>query len=480
MQLSDSKTVERMTNAQKFEAFVYLYLTRYLKYPFAKFHREWFNLVFKSKRLAIAAPRNFAKSSILSIFYPIFQALEKPGSRIVLVSATIGFAIEKLLAPIKKEFETNEQLKEDYGNQVTSRWSGERIWLANGSSIEAKGAEGQIRGLRADLVIVDDIEEDEAVWSEDQRRKLNDWFWRALVGTLEPEAQLIVVGTLLHPLSFLAELVNSEKTGWTTRIYKALDENGQSNWPQRWPTNKLLQKREEIGQAAFNQEYMNDPIPEAYRVFKKADLHYYDSIPRAIRYTITIDPAATVKARSDYTAISVVGTDPDGIMYVADYTRKKMLPNEILDEIFRLNDKYHPHCIGIETVGFQSLLKYIFEIECRKRSIYPNIQELKLDVSERGRNKRFRIESLQPYLVKGKMLIGKNMSELEGELLSFPTGKHDDLIDALSSQLEIVVPAGIERMQPAPANSFIGVLQRKRLLRRKVQARSQHTRGWGV
>jgi len=420
--------------------------------------------------LAIAAPRNFAKSHILSIFYPLFVALEHPGTRIVLVSATVGFAVEKLLAPIKKELETNELLIADYGDQSSSRWSGERLQLANGSIIEAKGAEGQIRGIRADLVIVDDIEDDEAVWSEDQRRKLDSWFWKALAGTLEPDAQLVVVGTLLHPLSFLSVLVMQGKPGWETRIYRAL-EKGKSTWPNRWPTNKLMQIMEERGKLAFYQEYMNDPIPDDYRIFKQSDFKYYTDIPKACRYSITIDPAATVNNRSDYTAICVVATDADGIMYVADYTRKKMLPNEILDEIFRLNSKYSPHVIGIETVGFQSLLKYIFEVECRKRSIFPNIQELKLDVSEKGRNKRFRIESLQPYLVKGKLLLGADMTELEGELLSFPTGRYDDLIDSLSSQLEIVSPAGIEKMAPAPSNSFIGVLQRKRVLKKKIRNR---------
>lgn len=462
-----------LTPAQHFESFCYYYLTRFLKYPFAAFHREWFSLVFNNKRLAIAAPRNFAKSTILSIFYPIFVALENPGSRIILVSATVGFAIEKLLAPIKRELEFNEALKADYGNQVTAKWSGERLHLANGSIIEAKGAEGQIRGLRADLVVVDDIEDDEAVWSEDQRRKLDTWFWKALAGTLEPDAQLLVVGTLLHPLAFLAVLVNQGREGWVTRIYRALNDKGESNWSQRWPTYKLMALQAERGKVAFRQEYMNDPIPEDSRTFRKEDLKYYTEIPKGCRYTITVDPAATVKNRSDYTAICVVATDADTTLYVADYVRKKMLPNEILDEVFRLNEKYHPHCIGIETVGFQSLLKYIFELECRKRHIYPNTQELKLDVSDKGRNKRFRIESLQPYITKGKLLLGPNMKELEGELLSFPTGRYDDLIDALSSQLEIVAPGSLEKILDAPVDSFIAIVQRRRKSKRKVRSWSK-------
>ena len=45
-----------------------------------------------------------------------------------------------------------------------------------------------------------------------------------------------------------------------------------------------------------------------------------------------------------------------------------------------------------------------------------------------------RIRGLQPYFANGKIAIRATMPELERELLSFPKGLHDDIIDCLAMQ----------------------------------------------
>ena len=55
-----------------------------------------------------------------------------------------------------------------------------------------------------------------------------------------------------------------------------------------------------------------------------------------------------------------------------------------------------------------------------------------MEIKERPRNsKSSRLETLQPYFAQGKVYIGKNMIELRDELLLYPRGKHDDLLDGL-------------------------------------------------
>ena len=43
--------------------------------------------------------------------------------------------------------------------------------------------------------------------------------------------------------------------------------------------------------------------------------------------------------------------------------------------------------------------------------------------------KSVRLESLQPHFCRKKMFIRKDMTSLEDELLMYPRGKHDDLLD---------------------------------------------------
>ena len=45
--------------------------------------------------------------------------------------------------------------------------------------------------------------------------------------------------------------------------------------------------------------------------------------------------------------------------------------------------------------------------------------------------KSVRLESLQPHFCRKKMFIRKDMTSLEDELLMYPRGKHDDLLDGM-------------------------------------------------
>ena len=76
----------------------------------------------KFRRVAIAAPRQFAKSMILSCFYPVFIALREPKSQVVIISATQFLAMNQIMQRSKTELETNELLIRDFGEMVTDKW----------------------------------------------------------------------------------------------------------------------------------------------------------------------------------------------------------------------------------------------------------------------------------------------------------------------------------------------------------------------
>jgi len=158
-------------------------------------------------------------SSISSIFYPIWCALFAKERDICIVSATEGLAVEMLRA-IKRELESNRRILTFFGDMKSSKWAENHIILSNGVNIRARGAGGQIRGFRPSLVILDDIETDEGVESEEQRKKLKNWVFKACLNTLLPEGQFVVVGTILHPLSLLADLLTI-KNGWNKLKFQA-------------------------------------------------------------------------------------------------------------------------------------------------------------------------------------------------------------------------------------------------------------------
>ena len=65
-------------------------------------------------RIAIAAPRNHAKSTMFTLVYVLWCIVTKRKKFILLLSDTQAQA-EELLGTIVEELETNEKLKKDYG-----------------------------------------------------------------------------------------------------------------------------------------------------------------------------------------------------------------------------------------------------------------------------------------------------------------------------------------------------------------------------
>ena len=442
-----------LTIEERFQAFVLIYLQEYLEHledgDFPEFHKEWMGLV-RYNRLAIAAPRSFAKSTFFSVFYPLLAVLELGKKDILLVSAASGLA-EWWLGKIKRELESNISIIQTYGDLRSHIWRQDHIELKNGAVIRARGAECKLRGYRPDLVLIDDLESTETVWSETGRLKLADWFWKTLINVMNPEAQLIMIGTLLHPESLLAKILEKPPAGWHAKRYTALKEDGESIWPSKWTTRDLENRRLEIGTAAFEQEYQNNPIPDEWRTFKEETIKYFDKEPLGCAYFTTVDPAISVNTMKDpdYTAVVTCAVDSDKNIFVVDVTRKRMLPDETVDEVLRHYEEHNSDVVGIETVGFQKVLKFAIDEECNRRGIHPFIKE----ITTGGMRKRYRIERLQPYFEKGKVFFKASMEELKTELLSFPTGKHDDMIDALASQLELI-HRGAKIKERLPEGSF--------------------------
>ncbi len=193
--------------------------------------------------------------------------------------------------------------------------------------------------------------------------------------------------------------------------------------------------------SANSTQYMNDPIPAEDADFRRDWFKYYEPTQvngRLLNKFITIDPAISTEKNADYTAIVTIGVDEFGIIYILDIVRERIQPFELNERIFELWKTYQPIQIGIEDIAFQKSLQYSLTQEMHERSIYLPLKPLR----PAGRAKDQRIRGLQPLYANGRILHNKevkNMQHLEDELLRFPRGKHDDVIDALAYILDIPV-----------------------------------------
>lgn len=415
------------------------------------FHKEIYKLLPANKRLVIAAPRGFAKSTLSTVIYPIWLGITGRSKDLAVISASEGLAVE-MLRKVKREFESNEKLIKFFGDLRTDKWSETHFILKTGTNFRARGAGGQIRGFRPDCLILDDIETDESVESEEQRKKLKIWLFKACLNTLLPHGQFIMVGSILHPLAMLADLLDADN-GWIKRKYQAYidgrQEPGYELWPAMWPHEKLQERKREIGSWAFASEYMNDPVTDETAPIKPHQIRYWKELPEQIGYVIAVDPAYSEDEKADFKVASLVGIDTQNCRFLASYIRTHAPTKEFFDSIINLwlTNRGQVTAIGVPNSGteksfFQSFLDYCH----RERKVYPPIVELKNSfmtaTGKSVKSKKDRIvAALQPLFEAGKYYIHAEHLEARDELLTIGSSRWDDLVDTMAYAEQILCPS---------------------------------------
>ncbi|MDQ0152878.1 hypothetical protein EI53_00935 [Fusobacterium naviforme] len=104
-------------------------------------------------------------------------------------------------------------------------WRSNVLVTGTNIKIEAIGSGKKIRGRkhrnwRPDLLVLDDIENDENVRTMEQRRKLENWFLKAVSKAGDSYTDIIYIGTLLHYDSLLAHTLKNP--GYRAIKYKAV------------------------------------------------------------------------------------------------------------------------------------------------------------------------------------------------------------------------------------------------------------------
>ena len=444
-------------------------------------------------RRAAEAPRGHAKSTNFTFKDSIHAAVYAYKHYEIILSDSTEQA-EGFLADIKTELEENAALKEDFGELEGKVWKASVILLANGVKIEALGAGKKIRGRRhkqwrPDLILCDDLENDENVNTPEQRKKLRDWFYKAVSKAGDTYTDIVYIGTLLHFDALLANVAKnpSYKTvkyqgviSWATNtklwdaweaIFTDLANDARQEdareffeanradmlkgtkvlWEEKLPYYELMVIRISEGEASFNSEIQNDPIDPENCAFKEEWFDYYDdgqlppdfSDPRFL-FIGSNDPSLGKNRKSDTSAIIVLAKDTStGYLYVliADIERRK--PDKIIEDAIeasrRLKRDYKMplYKFGVETVQFQYYFAEIMRQKSAEIGEYLPIEEI-----NSVQNKDARIQSLQPFVKNGYVKFSKKHKTLLDQMLKYPMGKNDDAPDAL--QMAVSLALGIK------------------------------------
>ena len=139
------------------------------------------------------------------------------------------------------------------------------------------------------------------------------------------------------------------------------------------------------------------------------------------------DPSMGSTTRSDFSAIILVAKAPTRQMFTIVADIKRRPPNQIINAQNKHAKQYPIARWRIEKNAFQAL----FATESARRSMEEGIY-LPVEPYNQLSNKKMRIDSLQPDLLNGYLLILEDgQTELKKELTEWPMGAYDDGLDAL-------------------------------------------------
>lgn len=182
----------------------------------------------------------------------------------------------------------------------------------------------------------------------------------------------------------------------------------------------------------------NDPLDDDLIEFKRdwfLHIERTEALMKKLQHIepiISIDPAFRMKQTNDSTGIAVTKALPDNSVYILEAKQFKANASTLIDEIFRLVEVYGAKRILLETVSAQVLLVDLLRNEMKKRNKWFSIEETKTNTTE---TKAMRIRGLVPFYANGRIYHIGPLPDLESQLLEFPRGMHDDIIDALAYQI---------------------------------------------
>ena len=418
----------------------------------ADFHEEWSNiLLYGTGHFAIEAFRESAKTQIV-IRANLLHALTFPQenrSYLVIICATQTIASKKLLE-VSREFLASSVMNGLVSDVKDNSGLALEVHYHNGAKvrIEAYGKGAAVRGLswfdkRPSLVIIDDPQDEEDARSETVTA--TDWEWfLSDVYFLGQSTRIFLIGNNLGERCIIEQVIkNADKLNFTARRIPILNSEGLSAWPAKWSTSEIERERENAAALGTTDIWYRNKMCECIspdsQKFKRECFRYYDKIKDldSLNIYTTVDLAISQKVNADYSAIVTVGVNSEGHWFVLDVEYGRYDPSTTIDAIFSAVQKWHPLSVGIEVVAYQAALQHFLEKEMPRRGTFFRIQPLKAE-----KKKEIRIDNIQPRFAVGTVWFKRGapwLDKIEGELLAYPHGAHDDVIDALAYMEQMIV-----------------------------------------
>lgn len=301
----------------------------------------------------------------------------------------------------------------------------------------SRGVLSGITGSGADFMIIDDpIKNREEADSQTHRDKIWDEWIDSFSSRLHPGAIVILILTRWHEDDLQGRLLNpeyAEPLNWNVYNFPLeAEENdllgrqpGEPLWPERYGYSFIAERKRYP--SSFNALYQGRPTSQEGNILKRHWWKYYDELPEVKLKLISVDATFKDEDDNDFVSIQVWGK-ANANSYLIDRVKARMNFPTTLQSIRNIVKKYP-----------QAHLKLV-EDKANGPAIISMLQsEIGgfIAVNPEG-GKVARVNAVSPYIESGNVFIPRNaewIHDFVEECASFPKGKHDDDVDAMSQAL---------------------------------------------